>query len=312
MKAKKWLTILTFICTLLGVIFCLIFNYTELKIGYDLSLATFGSSLLGFIMSLAEYFVERRKAMENFWLEARIVLKNFRKLQPVCVSVPKDLLLSCFFEEEQNESVDKYGEIVAKSMGLEKKHDSRERLLAWMEQNEPMSFTEDDDIDSILNEVYQNRIQSEHRGFEKAINEYVEFSEIELMSLDNAYGNLDFIFANKKIRQVAYDKIFNQMRSIRNAVLEQAYHFRLCSEGKGSFIVCAKKVLELNEKIFVSETKQQGGIKSDCIYQKEFDEIEDNLEKFRVKIYLNAKEEKIEHHPVVGRVICFEEEKEGA
>lgn len=312
MKAKKWLTILTFICTLIGLFLCLIFNYTELKIGYDLSLATFGSSLLGFIMSLAEYFVERRKAMENFWLEARLVLKQFRKLEPISISVPKDLLVSCFIEEEQNESVDRYGDIVAKSMNLEKKHDSREQLIAWMEQNEPMSFTEFDDIDSVLNEVYQNRIQSEHKGFEKAIKQYIEFSEIDLMSLDNAYGNLDFIFANKKIRQVAYDKIFNQMRSIRNAVLEQAYHFRLCSEGKGSFIVCAKKVLELNEKIFMSETKHQGGIESDCIYQKEFDEIDDNLEKFRVKIYLNAKEEKIDHQPVVGRVIWFEEEKEGA
>ena len=312
MKAKKWLTILTFICTLLGLIFCLLFNYMESKIGYDLSLATFGSSLLGFIMSLAEYFVERRKAMENFWLEARLVLKQFRKLEPISISVPKDLLVSCFIEEEKNEFVDKYGDIVAKSMNLEKKHDSREQLIAWMEQNEPMSFTEFDGIDFVLNVVYQDRIQSEHRGFEKAINEYIEFSEIELMSLDNAYRNLDFIFANKKIRQVAYDKIFNQMRSIRNAVLEQANHFRLCSEGKGSFIVCVEKVLELNDKIFVSEIKQLGGFKTDCIYQKEFDEIEDNLEKFRVKIYLNAKEEKIEHHPVVGRVICIEEEKEGA
>lgn len=58
--------IVTFFCTMLEVVLLPIFKYFKYDIGYDISLAIFGSALLGFIMSLIEYFTERRKAMEQF------------------------------------------------------------------------------------------------------------------------------------------------------------------------------------------------------------------------------------------------------
>ena len=79
MKAKKWLTIITGCISLLSLIAALIIGKTSNCILYDISMAIFGSALLGAIMSLTEYFVERRKAMEQFWDEARKVLKELRK-----------------------------------------------------------------------------------------------------------------------------------------------------------------------------------------------------------------------------------------
>ena len=58
MTAKKWVTIVTFICSLVAIILMSGFKYccAEGNIGYDITLAIFGSALLGFIMSLIEYF----------------------------------------------------------------------------------------------------------------------------------------------------------------------------------------------------------------------------------------------------------------
>ena len=68
MAAKKWVTIVTFVCTIEVIIFIVIFKLycLENNIVYDISLAVFGSALLGFVMSLVEYFSERKNAMEQF------------------------------------------------------------------------------------------------------------------------------------------------------------------------------------------------------------------------------------------------------
>ena len=72
MTAKKWVTIVTFVCTIEVIIFIVIFklycleNNIGYDIGYDIALAVFGSALLGFVMSLVEYFSERKNAMKQF------------------------------------------------------------------------------------------------------------------------------------------------------------------------------------------------------------------------------------------------------
>ena len=68
MAAKKWVTIVTFVCTIEVIIFIVIFKLycLENNIGCDIALAVFGSALLGFVMSLVEYFSERKNAMEQF------------------------------------------------------------------------------------------------------------------------------------------------------------------------------------------------------------------------------------------------------
>lgn len=42
----------------------------------------------GFIMSLTEYYVERRKAMEEFWLQATKVLNELKKIKYLDVDAP--------------------------------------------------------------------------------------------------------------------------------------------------------------------------------------------------------------------------------
>lgn len=66
MRGKKWMTIITFLFAVIALIIAVVIGKGCACIAYDVTMAIFGSALLGFIMSLTEYFVERRSAMEWF------------------------------------------------------------------------------------------------------------------------------------------------------------------------------------------------------------------------------------------------------
>ena len=101
MKTKKWVTFITagisaisLICAIVATCPCV-----NLPLMYDISMAIFGSALLGFIMSLIEYFAERRKAMESFLSAAYKVYVQLRKIKLLKLDQPQDLILDCIAEE---------------------------------------------------------------------------------------------------------------------------------------------------------------------------------------------------------------------
>lgn len=308
MRAKKWLTFATIICSIASVVLMIVFQCNDIKIGYDISLALFGSAFLGFIMSLIEYFSERKDSMEKFWMEARKVLIQFRKAKPIVTNVPEELILNSFTEEIRNREVEQYGEKVASSLGLKRESKAKSEYIAWMESHEIMSFTESDNISEILDEMYKQHLEENKICFSSIIDNYIELAYISLSDLESAYDSLDFMFGNKRIRCTAYGEIFNKICEIRNSICSQVYHFNLWKEGKGNFIICAMKAMEISKTLFESKTSENGALKQECIYQKAFDEIEESLEDFRVKIYWSQKKEPVKQIPVMGRIINFEDE----
>ena len=305
MRAKKWLVFFTSICSIGTIALIALFKYTELETGYDISLAIFGSALLGFVMSLIEYFSERRGAMEVFWTETINVLTQYRKAKPLVLSEPEELVLSSLSEDESNKLIESYGEAVAKSLGFEKVNRAKEAYIAWLEGHVPMSFKEDDNISEILDEIYKNSLEQDRAQIESVIDNYIELSQIRLNKLNNAYGNLDFLFGNRKIRLKAYNEILNRLREIRKTICEETYHFKLCEEGKGNFMICTQKAIEVSNMLFTSIESESGGLKQECIYQETFDEISESLEDFRMKIYWTNKRDPVDHIPVMGQMIDF-------
>ena len=66
-------------------------------------MALLGSAVLGFIMSLTEYYVEKRKAMEEFWLQSNKTLKELRKIKYLELDAPVELIKDALLEEQANE-----------------------------------------------------------------------------------------------------------------------------------------------------------------------------------------------------------------
>lgn len=303
MSSKKWLTVITFVITIALIPLILIFDKNSLKIEYDIALAIFGGSSMGFLMTLVEYFSERRKAMEEFWNEGYSVLRQLRKAQYIHFDEPEELVIASIKENESNKYLDELGESACRLMDLRKTSEAKIKYIQWLKEHMPMNFSEADDQKAILETMYSNKVKRNEILIERVIESYIELSQISLSKLDNAYGNLNFIFLNHSIRSMAYDDIYDRVRDIRNKILKAAVDFNLWKNDEGNFAVCAEKALEISHSLFVEVEKSSNGIAYRLVYQNQFDEIEDSLEVFRTKIYIGTKNESIEHRPVMGQMI---------
>ena len=152
MKAKKWLTFITFGSALVAIIIAALAGKGSGDMAYDIAMAVFGSALLGFIMSLIEYYVERRNAMEVFWDESCRALDELRKCRYINIDAPVEMVLACFQEEWNNS--------FRHRMDPTAKDDAKDALISWYEEHIPMSWTEDNDISAELDQYYAVQIKA--------------------------------------------------------------------------------------------------------------------------------------------------------
>lgn len=281
MKAKKWLTIITLVITALSLVLAFIIGKNSNCITYDISMAIFGGAALGFIMSLTEYYVERRKAMEEFWLQATKVLNELKKIKYLDVDAPINLIVDAIHEDDSNALKKKFHLL---SDDEKISVNAKENLISWYKENVPIPFDENTD-NKELTQLYDSNMAGHKEVFLECMDSYREASMVELGNLDNAYGNLDFIIANKCIRQKAYEQIYDKLRKIVYQFQNEAYHFNLLKNGSGNFSVCILKVSELNQEYFLSKEENFQEYTNILIFQNVFDDIDASLENFRCKIY---------------------------
>lgn len=102
MKVKKLLTIITLVITVLSLVITFVIGKNSNCIIYDISMAIFSGAALSFIVSLTEYYVEKRKAMEEFWLQAIKILNKLKKIKYLDVDAPINLIVDAIQEEDSN------------------------------------------------------------------------------------------------------------------------------------------------------------------------------------------------------------------
>lgn len=273
---------------------------------YNLFLALFGSAFLGLIMSVTEYYVERKRALESFWKTSLRVTNELRKAKPMNCEIPKDLCIQCIAEKINNQEYDRYGGEMATLLGLSREETKAKAYANWIADNECPTFSEGDDIDNILLRVAHDRIDHEYERFISRIDNLIMISKIDLSDVSQAYENLDFLAnGNRKIKLFAYNKIYNKLSEVLNRVRSEVYHFNLWKEGKGNFVVCISKVYELQELLFNEETRTDEGVEFRLVFAKVVDEIMESLEEFRVFIY--GTKARVEYKPtaIVGQLVSF-------
>lgn len=300
------LTIITLCVSIFSLSVACIIGKDSNCISYDVSMALLGSAVLGFIMSLTEYYVEKRKAMEEFWLQSNKILKELRKIKYLELDAPVELIKDALLEEQANYWNAKFPLLIDDS-GIT--HKAKSALISWFEENIPMSFNEDSDIEAELEKYYSASLKTYKDTFLRCMRSYQDASSIDLGLIDNAYGNLDFIISNHSIRKYAYNNIFDKMRKFVYQFREEAYHFDLLNDGKGNFAVCVSKVVDLNKLFFAAKDVKAHGYVNTLVYQTAFDEIESELEKFRCKIY-KTKYVPVKSSPISGMMRYFGEDSE--
>ena len=95
-------------------------------------------------------------------------------------------------------------------------------------------------------------IQNDKLELEKMMKKYLFISEYDLTDFWNLYGELDFLFFNKKLKQEIYDNLFNYVGNVFDKVGIACYHFNKYFEYKNGNVLANRAFLkDLQKTIFV-------------------------------------------------------------
>ena len=256
-------------------------------------LAAFGSSLMGFIMSMTEYFTEKRKAMEFFLEAAWKYMSKCKVVQHFSVAEPIKYIKECISEENQNEW--------AKILSSEMKNAAKNRLISYLEENGQILASNRVEYENMCEGMYKHKLEEYMRQFETCMKTYIEFSNTDLNTLSSAYGNLDFIFGNKRLRSRIFNEIYDEACKNYNDVSIAVFHFKIYFDSKkGNAPVNLEKLLELDKKWFREVVTIGENQKQTLVYASIYNHLELAIEKLRATIY-NQEPIIFENHPIESR-----------
>lgn len=271
MRANKYAIIWTTTITVVSLVICL-FQYSNHKLIYELSLACFGSALLGIVVAITAYMAERRDAMEQFAEEVRKAIAVIKRIPVIEIS---DLVQGAM--EEENSL-------------LENTTEKRDELRNYIEAYLPIDeSTTDKQVSEWIDNHYRTMLEEARRILKRAAAVYVEVGEMDLSGLHSAYGRLDFLFGNETIRKPAYYNLYDKIRNLRLECLDLCRVLKPYLNGRGNEIVCLKKMSSMQNRVFE--------VKDGLYYAKLKDDLVHNLETFRSQTY-STKPEYEEPYPV--------------
>lgn len=289
MRQNKWLVYSTFATTIASLVAAICIGKSSNCIQYDISMAIFGSAFLGFIMSLIQYFAERRIGMEKFWSEACKALGQLKTIPYPDIDAPIDMVMRCFHEEERNLSEKN----MPKELKLRPKHNAKKELIAWLEENHKFGISNEDDKQSI-NKHYKKLLREYYNSITKCVEICKTILQYDLGALDNAYSNLDFLFekpsfcklGKQSFRESIYNQIYCAIKLYYEFLQSNNYKFQQLGKKHGSFSLCADVIVELRKLVFeVKILDNNSAPYKTGVYQRNFYNIDVELEKFRTKIY---------------------------
>lgn len=281
MRAKKYLVITTAIISIIALLTALIFEYCFNRMGFwvNLSFAIFGSSSLGFIMSLVEYLVERRKSLETYYLATFDLIKVFATVKYFMIREPKELLTAYFNESDL---------IPPKIYSFEEqKRPAKEALFAYMLENWKSTIDiPEPEFSDFARKKFKEEMEWYKNSLIETIDSYLLISEGGKQNLENAYGNLNFLFGNKHLRNEIYGKIHLPIQEYMHDILKMGFHFRTFKESEnGNIAVMIDFIDQLQNKYFQTIFKVDDHYKTTIVYRKLIDKLSDNAEWLRCKTY---------------------------
>ena len=295
MRAKKYLVITTAIISIIAFMAAFVFEYcfSGMSFWINLSFAIFGSSSLGFIMSLVEYLVERRRSLETYYLATFDLIKLFVTVKYFMIREPKELLTAYFNESDL---------ILPKRYSFEEqKRPAKEALFAYMLDNWKNTIDiPEPEFSDFARKKFNEEMEEYKNSLIETIDSYLLVSEGGKQNLENAYGNLDFIFGNKQLRNEIYEKIHLPIQEYMHDILKMGFHFRTFKESEnGNIAVMIDFIDQLQNKYFKTIVKTDDHYKTTIIYRKLIDELSDNAEWLRCKTYHKSLELP-EHEPYLS------------
>lgn len=284
MQIKKRIFLLTFFFSALSltsaVQFFLAYNYSgnaTASLLFNLSVGVFSSSLLGCTMSLTEYFVMRKDALELFFEEAARATDTLKQIQYFDVDAPLELVQACFGEMQKQNSFLNDGS----------PEQQKQRLCDWYLSTLPDSVQTSDRFlnDWSWDDWYFEKMDTYDSRLLSCFYSIIDVAEMDLTKLHKAYGRFDF-FINKIYRDKRITPIYTLIIDANRKAIESSVHFKRClSAPNGNKYVNIWFLMQTYEHWFYEETHPFHDQVKVAVFFKLYDDLNQQLEAYRCKIY---------------------------
>lgn len=288
MKAKKRLIYAIGLVTVVSIIGAAVSTCLDATFWMNFSFAVFGSSLLGLIMSWVEYFVERRVALEQYYLAAVDVSIAFAKAKYFTMYEPKELLMAYFSERQWESYMDENNTLPAKN-----------ELFQYMRRGWGVIVEiPEPEFSQYAQREFDRRIKAYDATLADTIAGYIEIAGTSIQGLENAYGKLDFLLSNH-LRARIFDEIHEPIREYRRCIREKTSCFRAFVRSKPEYTAQAIDLVdEIQQKFFRTIIKSDEESDTTIVFQQFVDDLDDQIEWLRCKMY-KENYAKQEHTPLL-------------
>lgn len=277
MKAKKYGVYISISIIIVFSVMLLVFTKYENKMNEvwsNLIIGIIGSAVVTFILTLTEYIVEKRNALENYYNEAYKIWFAFNKIEYYAIT-PRVMASA------------KYLTAIAFQNTLNRKNDNAiNELIDFYDKNNGWQNYPETLLIEDKKEIAINNAKIDEESILNAMKGYLSFENLSYESMERGFGQLSFLVCSRKrkkslIRWLYYE-IHDKIRDFINTIKLENYHFKLYEKGENkNILVIADKIKKLNDKLFKNE-EDESFIKT---YAQFANDIQDTIETFRAKIY---------------------------
>lgn len=117
------------------------------------------------------------------------------------------------------------------------------------------------------------------------IQSYIDISKQDIEGLNSAYGNINFLIANKKLRNNIYLNLYSPICEYKKSINEKAFHFRNYFETDGgNKAVIIDLIDDIQTEFFNVVDESNEKCFDIIIYRKFIDEMKEKAEWLRCTI----------------------------
>lgn len=240
----------------------------------------FTSTVVTLIIAIREYKDVRVAALENYYNVSSSFLGNYRNIQYLSLDQPFDIVQGCIWEEAENkrkintnmqidELIKKSGgkksknkKIVKKAyekISFEEKEKMKDYIWNCTDEETKRRINNAEIKNQYLEDEYKIVMQNYYVKIDDAMKQYIQIKKLDYAMVEAAFGKIDFIFANQKLRKrFIYKHLHDKQRSVLHTIMQEAWHFEeYYKMGNGNLPVMLSKIMKIQDGLF---QKQEGEV----------------------------------------------------
>lgn len=232
-----------------------------------ISSGAFTSSIVTLLISIAEYRVEREKALEDYISDTINFCADFYNMIYLDIDIPIELLQGYYAEQwrkpiesilgNKNQGYIYNGEYIVPDS------DVVTQIKEWLWKNTlneevRKEFQNPSTKREYLDAEFTRIIQKYDKEIDAVMKQYINLSDkVNCRKLTSSIGKIDFLFGNKYRKEVLYKKMYSKNREIVSKINDVSYHFKeyqKASEGNKPMMLHFTQ--DIQDYIFSIEEKE--------------------------------------------------------